>query len=123
MPSRASTYGRKLRVDRRQLAHPLPHAAERREDRTVALVERRVALLAEPLNPLGARQHLPRGRRALVLAVLRRRLFDLAELERDQIQPRRFLAASMRERSSCSRSVRTPAHASATLRRSSSRPA
>ncbi len=48
-----------LRVERRQLPDAPPDAAERRENRAVALVERRVALGAEPLDALGVREHLP----------------------------------------------------------------
>ena len=55
---------RELRIDRRQLADPLPDAAEPGEHRVVAVVERRVALLAQPLHALGAREHLPRRARA-----------------------------------------------------------
>jgi hypothetical protein len=66
---------RELRVDGRQLADALPHAAQAREHGAVAVVQRAVALLAQPLQPLGARQHLARG-----------------ELEGDQVEARRLLA-------------------------------
>ena len=73
-----------LRIERRQLADAAPDAAERREHRVVALVQRRVALGAQPLDALGVRQHLPRARASSSSSPgrLERRPIELGELER-----------------------------------------
>ena len=60
--------GLKLRVERRQLRHAAPDMAEARQNRFVAFVQRRIALLAQPLHALGARQHLTQSRQLDIFA-------------------------------------------------------
>ena len=84
---------RKLRIDDGQLADTLPDAAEPAQHRVVALVQRRVALFAEPLDALGVGQHPAGGRELLVLPRPWRRLFDLPELKGNQVEARRLFAA------------------------------
>ena len=59
MPSRASRYGWNCGSSVGQLGDAPPDAAEPGQHRVVALVQRRVALRAQPLDALGAGQHLP----------------------------------------------------------------
>ena len=74
-------------VERRELANPFPHGAELREHGGIALVQRGVAFGAQPLDPLGARQHLTGGLQIGVLFGvaggwrLECRLVELGELE------------------------------------------
>ena len=58
----------KRRVERRQLRDASPDAAELRENRTVALVQRRIALAAPALDALGAGQDLTCGGELVVLS-------------------------------------------------------
>ena len=83
--------GSEPRIDGRQFPNPLPHAAETSQDRGVALVERCVRLLAQTLDPLGAGEDLLGRGELLVLACLERRLLDLRQLKRDQVEPRTLL--------------------------------
>ena len=64
----------KLRLDRRKLSDPFPDLRQPGEHGVIAVVERRVRLLTQPLDPLGVGEHLLRGREFLVLAGLQRRL-------------------------------------------------
>ena len=75
MPSRVSRYGLNCGSSVGQLRDPPPHAAESGQDRIVALVERRVAFGAQPLDALGAGQHLTqRGELDVFAGVAGRRL-------------------------------------------------
>src|SRR5262249_59623902 len=74
-------------IERGEVGHPAPDAAESGQNRVVAVVERRVALGTQPLDPFGARQHLAQRGELLVLARLRRRFVELPELERQEIEP------------------------------------
>ena len=73
-----------FRIQRGELCHPAPDAAEVRQRGAVALIQRRVALGAQPLDALGAREHLPGRRQLDVFARLPRlegRSIELAELK------------------------------------------
>ena len=61
---------RELRVEGGELADALPRCRERRQRRVVSLVQRRVGLGAEPLQPIGVREDLPGRRQLLVFARL-----------------------------------------------------
>ena len=63
----------KLRLDRGKLSDPLPDLRQPGQDGVIAVVERGVGLLTQPLNPLGIGEHLLRGREFLVFAGLQRR--------------------------------------------------
>src|SRR5688572_32048593 len=80
------------RIDRSELADPLPDTAERGERRRVVVVELRVALAAKPLNGVGAAQQLPFGAQRFILARLQIRFLQLSELELDEVEARRSLA-------------------------------
>ena len=58
----------------------------------LVLVERLVRLLTEALEPVGVGEDLPRGGQLLVLVLERLHLVDLAQLERQEIDPCRPLA-------------------------------
>src|SRR5262249_43325325 len=80
--------------ERRELRHASPHAPKPRKDRIVALVERGVALRAEPFDPLGAREDLTERCELDVFARLtrgdrlQRRPIELAKLKGDQVEAR-----------------------------------
>ncbi len=80
-----------LRVQRGKLADLLPHRAERRQGCVIPLVERRVGVGAEPLEPIRVRQDLPRRHQRLIFVRLRRGLVDLGELEREELGAGCFL--------------------------------
>src|SRR4030095_5855286 len=77
----------KSRLDLRQLPNATPHASQACEQRFVAFVQRRVALLAKPLDPFRAREDLSKRRELFVLARLWRGTVQLRPLKSHQLQP------------------------------------
>ena len=79
------------RIQRGELCHPPPDAAEVRQRGPVALIQQRVAFRAQPPDALGAREHLP-GRRQLDvfsrLPWLEGRSIELTELKDRELMPR-----------------------------------
>src|SRR5207302_3918121 len=88
----------KSRIERRELGDATPDVAQFRENRAVALVQRRVALDAKPLDALRAGEHLPERRELDVLRRLarfrrlERRAIELSQLKGDHVQARFAIA-------------------------------
>ena len=80
------------RIERRQLADPAPDVAQARQRRLVAVVQRRVASAAQPLQLLGVREHVPRRGQFVVFAGTQRGPFQFAELEANQLEACGLLA-------------------------------
>ena len=102
-----------LRVERRELANPLPDAAELREHGGVALVQRGVALrrtAARPARRSPAPDARPADRHPLRLAGgwrLERRLVELGQLKRARAPgARRLVGTGCRTRASSSAAAR-----------------
>ncbi len=74
--------GLKLRVHARELANPPPHAAERRQRRIVAVVERRIAFFAEALEALRVRENVAGRFELRVLAIAQRGAIEFGQLKR-----------------------------------------
>src|SRR5262245_50190153 len=83
----------KLRIDRGELSDTLPHATESRQNGLVALVQRRVALLAKAFYAFGVCEDVLLRRELIILAGVRRRFLDFIQLKVDQIESRGLLSA------------------------------
>ncbi len=80
-------------VEAGQLLDPLPHAPQVGQRRAVSVIQVGIAVAAQPLDGVGAAQDLPRGRELDVLVGLKGRLAQLAQLELDELEAGRPLAA------------------------------
>src|SRR5947207_2179564 len=75
-------------IERRQVGDAAPHAAKARQHRAVAVVERGVALFAQPLDALRAGEHLPRRSQIRVFRGVvgaERRAIELGKLKGDEL--------------------------------------
>src|SRR5262245_57328143 len=77
----------KLRIDGGEFGDALPDTTESREDRFVAVVQRRVAFLTQSLDAFSVREDMLFGRELVILSRARRRFVDLAQLKINQLEP------------------------------------
>ncbi len=79
-------------IERCEIADSPPHDAERRERGVVSVVQRRVRLIAEPLQLVRIDEHGARRRELVVLAARGREAVDLGELKANELGARGLLA-------------------------------
>ena len=85
-------------IDAGELAELAPDRAEGRQCRLVTLVERRVRIGAEPLQPIRIGQHLPHRCELVVFAGAGSQAIDLLELEREELGARGLLPFARQQR-------------------------
>ncbi len=75
-----------LRIEGRELRNPPPHIPKLRENRIVALVQRGVALGAQALDPVSARENLTdRGQLGVLGGIFQHGAIQLGQLKRQQV--------------------------------------